>query len=336
MKRFFLSVFLMTVLAAGAFSQDSLDQRVAIVNYSKTENITRKQLDNTMEVLKRSGIDKSEQEVLEVMVEDVLLRQGAEKEGIQVSEAEVLSMVRKELGAEPNVPDDKIKEFIAQRMGVSWNVYADKIKTTMAMQSFVRKVKGTKLANIPAPTQDEIRRFYDENTKQFFLPKSVKLDHIYVDTRSLNTADAQKARERIDGYSKQIGSKSSEFDKLVEFSDDSASKYNNGRFGTIRIDDARQRKFMGDEFFDKVFAMKKGEISPVIKSTVGFHIVRVVDVMEPRLLDINEKLSEEQNVTVRDRISQYLTEKKKDVVFKDCVKELTNELKKKASIKYFL
>ena len=155
MKRFFLSVFLMTVLAAGAFSQDSLDQRVAIVNYSKTENITRKQLDNTMEVLKRSGIDKSEQEVLEVMVEDVLLRQGAEKEGIQVSEAEVLSMVRKELGAEPNVPDDKIKEFIAQRMGVSWNVYADKIKTTMAMQSFVRKVKGTKLANIPAPTQDE-------------------------------------------------------------------------------------------------------------------------------------------------------------------------------------
>ena len=55
---------------------------------------------------------------------------------------------------------------------------------------------------------------------------------------------------------------------------------------------------MGEEFFDTVFNLTKGTISSVIKSNVGYHIVRVVDVDEPRLLALGEKVSDEQNITV--------------------------------------
>ena len=336
MKKVLLSIFLILVLSAAVYSQESMDQRVAIVNLSKSEIISRKQLDQTIKVLQHAGINKSEQEVLEVMVEDLLLRQAAEKEGIQVSEAEILSAIRKEVGAGANVSAEQLKDFVEQRMNVSWTVYADRSKTTLAVQRYIRKVKGNKLANIPAPSDDEVKRFYDENTKQFFMPKRVTIDHIYVDTRGLNSAEQQKALERINGYSKQIGKSSSEFDKVVEFSDDSASKYNHGRFGTLRIDDTNRRKFMGEEFFDTVFNLTKGTISSVIKSNVGYHIVRVVDVDEPRLLALGEKVSDEQNITVKDTIVQYLTAKKQDTVFKECVREVTDDLKKKATIKYFL
>jgi parvulin-like peptidyl-prolyl isomerase len=336
MKRIFLSVFLMLVLCAAVYSQDSMDQRVAIVNLSKSEIISRKQLDQTIKVLQHAGVNKSEQEVLEVMVEDVLLRQAAEKEGIQVSEAEILSAIRKEVGAGANVTDEQLKDFVEQRMNVSWTVYSDRSKTTLAVQRYIRKVKGSKLANVPSPSDDEVKRFYDENTKQFFVPKRVTLDHIYVDTRGLNSVEQQKALERINGYSKQIGKSSAEFEKVVELSDDSASKYNHGRFGTLRIDDSNRRKFMGEDFFDTVFNMHKGDISSVIKSNVGYHIVRIVNTEEPRLLGLNEKVSDEQNVTVKDTIVQYLTAKKQDAIFKECVREVTDDLKKKATIKYFL
>lgn len=336
MKKILLSVFLMLALCAAVYSQDSMDQRVAIVNLSKSEIISRKQLDQTIKVLQHAGVNKSEQEVLEVMVEDVLLRQAAEKEGIQVSEAEVLSAIRKEVGAGANVSDEQLKDFVEQRMNVSWSVYADRSKTTLAVQRYIRKVKGSKLANIPAPSDEEVKRFYDENTKQFFMPKRVSLDHIYVDTRGLNSVEQQKALERINGYSKQIGKSSAEFDKLVELSDDSASKYNHGRFGTLRIDDSNRRKFMGEDFFDTVFNLRQGDISPVIKSNVGYHIVRVVSVNEPQLLEMTDKVSDEQNITVKDTIVQYLTARKQDTLFKESVREVTDDLKKKATIKYFL
>ena len=336
MKKILLTIFLMLLLSAAVYSQESMDQRVAIVNLSKSEIISRKQLNQTIKVLQSAGVNKSEQEVLEVMVEDVLLRQAAEKEGIQVAEAEILSAIRKEVGAGANVTDEQLKDFVEQQMKVSWTVYSDRSKTTLAVQRYIRKVKGNKLANIPAPSDDEIKRFYDENTKQFFMPKRVTIDHIYVDTRGLNAAEQKKAQERINGYSKQIGKRSAEFDKLVELSDDSASKYNKGRFGTLRIDDSNRKKFMGDEFFDAVFNLSNGAISPVIKSNVGYHIVRVVSVDTPRLLTWGEKVSDDQNITVKDTIVQYLTAKKQDTVFKECVREVTNDLKKKATVKYFL
>lgn len=337
MKKFLLAFFLTLVCLGDGFAQESLDSKVAIVNLTKPEIISRKQLDQTVKLLQATGINKSEQEILEVMIDDVLLKQGTEKEGINISEAEIISALRKEVGASGQAAtDDQLKQFVEQRMQVSWNVYADRSKTTLGIQRYIRKVKGSKLSNIPAPSQPEIQRFYDSNSKQFFVPKTVTLDHIYVDTRSLTADEKAKALERIKEYSTKIKKDSKEFDKYVEFSDDSASKYNNGRFGTLRIDDVNRKKFMGEDFFTAVFAMNKGDISSVITSNVGYHIVRVADVSEPRLLGIHEKISENQKLTVSDTIKQYLTAQKQDMIFKECVKEVTEDLRKKADIKYFL
>lgn len=337
MKKFLLAILLALLCLGDVCAQESLDSKVAIVNLIKPEIISRKQLDQTVRVLKANGINKSEQEILEVMIDDVLLKQGTEKEGIKITDAEIISALRKEVGAsEKAASDDQLKQFVEQRMQVSWDVYADRSRTTLGIQRYIRKVKGSKLANIPTPSQPEIQRFYDSNSKQFFIPKTVTLDHIYVDTRSLSADEKKKALERINGYSSKISKNSKEFDKLVEFTDDSASKYNNGRFGTLRIDDASRRKFMGEEFFNAVFAMNKGDISSVITSNVGYHIVRVADVSEPRLLGIHEKVAENQKLTVSDTIKQYLTAQKQEMIFKECVKEATDDLRKKADIKYFL
>ncbi|MCQ2604234.1 MAG: peptidyl-prolyl cis-trans isomerase [Spirochaetia bacterium] len=335
MKKIFLS-FVMFVACFCAFGQDAMDSKVAIVNLGKPEIISRKQLDQTMKLLRANNINKSEQEVLEVMIEDCLLKQGAAQEGVTVTEAEVLSAIRKEVGADASVTDDQLKDAIQKQVRVSWETYLSKSQETLAIQKYIRKVKATKLSNVPAPTANEVQRFYDENSKQFFVPRTVSLDHIYVDTRSLNDAEKAKAKTRIEGYSAQLKKAPKDFDKLVELSDDSSSKYSHGEFGTLRIDDAKRRNFLGDSFFDSVFALKKGDISSVLTSNVGYHIVRVTETTEPRLLTLNETVSPNSKATVRDSVISYLTMQNQENVFKECVKELTAELKRKADIKYFL
>lgn len=320
------------------FAQEIIDQRAATVNLIKPEIISKKQLDQTVEILKQNGINKSEMEVLETMVGDVLLKQGAEREKIRVTDVEVINSIRKQVGnAAAGMTDQQLKEIISRETGVPWERYLEKTKETMQLQKYVQKVKSSKLSNIPNPAAAEIKKFYDENTRQFFVAKTVKFDHIFVDLRMLpSKEDIDKAKQRALSYEKELKSGAKTFDQLVENSDDATSKYNKGNFGYLRIDDLQRKKLLGDEFFDAVFALKAGQISGVIKSNMGYHIVRMNEVIEPRILELNDKINPELNVTVKDRIEDFLLMRKQEEVFRQSVEELVNDLKKEAEIKYFI
>ena len=337
MKKYFI-LFLLVFTAALLFSQEIIDQRAATVNLIKPEIISRKQLLQTVELLKQNGINKSDQEILETMIGDVLLRQGAEREKIKVTDAEVLNAIRKQIGSSASgMTDQQLKDIVRRETGVTWEKYAEKSMETIQLQKYIQKVKSSKMSNIPPPSQMEIRKFYDENSRQFFVAKTVKFDHVFIDIRMLSSKeDNDKARERALGYEKDLKNGTRTFDQLVENSDDSTSKYNKGNFGYLRIDDIQRKKLLGDDFYDSVFSLKQGQISNVIKSNMGYHIIRMNLVLEPRVLDIEDKINPDADITVKQRIENFLLIKKQEELFKESVEELVNDLKKQAEIKYYL
>ncbi len=337
MKKY-LSILIFLLIASSVFCQDLIDQRAATVNLTKPEIISRKKLDQTVEILKRNGIDKSHREVLETMVGDILLQQGAERAGITVSDKDVLKLIRQQIGnAAVNMSDSQIKDFVRKQTGVSWDRYSKKSKETIQLQKYVNKAKSDKLSNIPRPTEKEIQKFYDENSTKFSIPKTVRFDHIFVDTRMLSKPeDMEKATNRAESYLKDLRSGSKTFDQLVENSDDSTSKYNKGDFGYLRINDLPRKKLLGEHFFDSVFELKKNQVSDVIKSNMGYHIVRLKEIINPHVLKINEKINPATDKTVRNRIEDYLMMKTQEQLFKESVQELVEELEDEAEIKYFL
>ncbi len=336
MKKIIALLFI-SLFATVLYSQELIDQRAATVNLTKPEIISKKQLSQTVELLKQNGIDKPDSEILETMIGDVLLKQGAEREKIKISDAEVINAIRKQIGNQASgMTDQQLKDVVRRQTGIPWEKYSEKSKETIQLQKYVQKVKSAKMNNIPNPSSEEIKKFYDENSRQFFIAKTVKFDHIFIDTRMLSgKEDNDKARERALGYEKDLKSGLKSFDQLVENSDDSSSKYNKGSFGYLRIDDIQRKKLLGDEFFDSVFSLKKGQLSGVIKSNMGFHIVRMNDVLEPRVLDIDDRINPEGETTVRQRIESFLILRKQEVLFKESVEELVNDLKKEAEIKYY-
>ena len=337
MKKY-LSIFIFLLISGSVFAQDLIDQRAATVNLTKPEIISRKKLDQTVELLKRNGIDKTHREVLETMVGDILLQQGAERAGISVSDKDVLNMIRKQIGnASSGMSDSQLKDLVRKQTGVSWDKYSQKSRETIQLQKYVNKEKSKKLSNIPKPAEQEIQKFYDENSTKFSVPKTLRFDHIFIDTRMLSKpADMDKATERADSYLKELRSGNKNFNELVQNSDDTASKYQNGDFGYLRINDLPRKKLLGDHFFDSVFSLKKDQISGVVKSNMGYHIIRVTEIIEPHILKINERINPSVDKTVKQRIEEFLMLKKQEELFKESVEELVNDLEAEAEIKYFL
>ena len=92
--------------------------------------------------------------------------------------------------------------------------------------------------------------------------------------------------------------------------------------------------YMGENFFDKVFELDAGEVSGVIESLAGYHIVKVSVHNEAKILGIDEKTSPTESTTVRDYITSYLYQEKANEVYQQAFVSLVADLKSQASIKY--
>ena len=92
--------------------------------------------------------------------------------------------------------------------------------------------------------------------------------------------------------------------------------------------------YMGENFFNKVFELDAGDVSGVIESLAGYHIVKVSVHNDARILEIDDKTSPTETTTVRDYITSYLYQEKANEVYQEAFIALISDLKSQASIKY--
>jgi peptidyl-prolyl cis-trans isomerase C len=123
-------------------------------------------------------------------------------------------------------------------------------------------------------TDQDARKFYDDNPTQFDVPETVRASHILMLTRDPQTgavlpADQQAAkRKRLEELLKRARA-GEDFAKLAtEFSEDSVSR---GRGGEYQF----PRGKMVPEFEAAAFSMKTNEISDIITSKYGYHIIKL-------------------------------------------------------------
>ena len=105
-------------------------------------------------------------------------------------------------------------------------------------------------------TDDEARKMYEEN-KPLFRTETVRVSHIMVRTE----AEAEAILKDL-----QAGKDFAEMAKAK--SQDAGSAEKGGDLGELRRGQAAQ------EFEDEAFRLKEGELSPVIKTQYGYHILK--------------------------------------------------------------
>lgn len=193
----------------------------------------------------------------------------------------------------------------------------DKLRSDARVDLSVNKLMAAEVATLPGPSDAEAKEFYDKNPDKFKENESVRASHILV--RADEKADAatkKKARTEIDAVLKQAKG-GADFGKLAqEHSQDSSASQGGdlGYFGKGQMVPA----------FDKAaFELAPGQISGVVTTQFGYHIIKVIDHKAGRTIPFEEAQA---------KIKDYLTGQKKQ----EHADAFIDGLKKKAKIEVLI
>lgn len=177
---------------------------------------------------------------------------------------------------------EKLVMAEAQKQGIDKSELVTKQVEDMKRKLTVRTFLDIKTAD--SITEADIKKEYDAMVAANKDDKEVHARHILVPSE----AEAKEARKQIDS------GKSFE-DVAKSLSKDPGSAKNGGDLGYFTKDK------MVPEFANAAFAMKKGEISAPVKSSFGWHIIKVEDVRSIKAPEFKE---------VKDQLKMKLQDKK--------------------------
>ncbi len=126
--------------------------------------------------------------------------------------------------------------------------------------------------------EQDVRSYYEQNAARLSGPEERRASHILISAaKDASAAERQKARERAQELLAQARKAPDSFAQLArKHSQDPGSAPNGGDL------DFFPRGAMVKPFEEAAFALKKGEISEVVESDFGFHVIRVTDIKAPK------------------------------------------------------
>lgn len=164
-------------------------------------------------------------------------------------------------------------------------------------------------------TPADLRGYYDQHREQYRVPEQVKVSHILIKTPlpgpdgKVDEKGLAEAQRRAEDLLSKVKSGSNFEDLAKKYSEDPGSAKQGGSLGWIG------RGQTVPEFEKTAFSLPKGKISELVKSSYGFHIIRVDDKQEAHVKSLDEVKSEIEPV-VKHQMVQQLAQKKADDLLK--------------------
>lgn len=194
------------------------------------------------------------------------------------------------------------------------NYTEDVIKAQIKMAKSIQKLIEKDVISTISIPDEELKAYYDSHPDEFKHPERIRASHILVKVdQNATEADKKNARKKIDGILAKL-KKKEDFAKLAEEnSDDPGSSKHGGDLGFFTHGQ------MVKPFEDAAFALKPGEISKVVETQFGYHIIRLE----------NKEPAYTQNF---DEAKDGLQQKLKQEKISEAVRNYIESLKKKGKV----
>ncbi|MDR2468432.1 MAG: peptidyl-prolyl cis-trans isomerase [Spirochaetaceae bacterium] len=343
MKQFFTGCIILFITGY-LFGQNDL-QTVATVRLTKTEPITVKQLKNEVDSIEkmtgRSLTVAERREVLDSMINQRLALQGAERDRISVSDAEVNQQMNEfrgqlsgQLGRAPS--DSEFADAVKQQTGMDMPAFRDRYKRQLIMQKYLLDKKGDVFKALKPPTEAEVKAFYTKNSSEFVQPETVEFAALMVPYKT----DSEKASARNDANKllREINNSAMSFDEKVL----------QGRTPNMAYKSAtgqlmpRNAPNMPDDFIETAFKLEQGKVSGLLDVSTGplhgFFIIKVTGKYPQKILNMDDIILnvppelqmqlQGRPLTVRMFIQANLTQKKQQDALAKAQEELVADLRK--------
>lgn len=211
--------------------------------------------------------------LLDNRVNELLLVQAAARDtAIKLSDEQVSVEVQREIDARKRqFGGDAQFNAALQNSGMTLedlrNMLAGDIRTRMLMREYIGKIGRERKP--PPVTEEDIKKYFEENRAEFGQrPATISFVQVVVSPKASDSARAT-ARAKLEEALKEIRA-GAEFETVAKkYSDDPASKDRGGDLGWFRSG------AMVREFDQMAFALAPGQVSPIIETSYGFHIIKV-------------------------------------------------------------
>ena len=274
-------VILGFLLATGSFSaiQAQTKKVVAdkIVGQVGDKIILRSDIQNTIADIKRQsqGQDNpnipSECQVLESqLIRKALLLQ-AQKDSITVGDDEIEAELDNRI--RQTIQQYGSKDILEEIAGKTVYQLKDDFREAFREQKLADQMQR-KIVDAIKITPTEVKAYYNKIPKDSlpFYESEIEVSQIVVYPKANKDVEDYVSKQMYD-YKKQaeaLGAK--KFEQLAKnYSEDPAVKENGGQYTLNRND-----KFWDPAFLSGAFRLKEGQISPVIKSKFGLHIIMMI------------------------------------------------------------
>jgi len=221
---------------------------------------------------------------------------------------------------------DLKRQQLQQGLAVSDFVLDSERETLSALQSQVRSFRyhaldADALDEPVEVSEEELLAYYEEHRDNYQRPEQVRLEYVIVDRQEMagqvevdeealrqewqnrgRDADRrvshimashngertrEEAVERLEAVRQRLA-EGDDFEALaLEYSDDPASAEQGGDLGVI------SRGFFGDAFDDAAFALAPGQVSGIVETSSGLHLIKVTGLDQPSFEEMRDDLARE-------------------------------------------
>jgi len=258
--------------------------------------ITRAQVDKLaqrMAAAQKSSVDAMKQEALQSLIDIEVIAQQAKVEKIDASAAEVDQRVNELKNRYPT--PEAFQQALAGNHATEAELRRDLGRTVLVQKVLDKHVTVTLPPNA-------VEEFYKANPDKFQHPAEIRISHIFF--KAPPEGDP-KVKERATEALARV-KKGEDFGKLAsELSDDPGSKDKGGDLGFLAADG------LVKEIAAAASSLKPGEVSGVVQSKFGYHIIKVTDTRPAGvtpLADVKSDLQSFLEDQERDKLQQAYVE----------------------------
>lgn len=242
---------------------------------------------------------------LDQLITYTLLQQETKARGIAVTDAEVNSRVAE---MRKQFPDEATFRRALKERGMT----VERLRIDARVDLVITRMMEREVAGLTPATDEQARDFYQKNPDKFQQPEAVRASHILFPTQNADAATKQQVRAQAEAVLKEAKG-GADFGQLARTHSKDGSAAQGGDLGFF------PRGQMVPAFEQAAFNLKPGEISGIVESQFGYHIIKLTERRGAATVPYEE---------VADRIKQFLTEQQKQ----QRAEAFVQALKKKARI----
>jgi peptidyl-prolyl cis-trans isomerase D len=240
-------------------------------------------------------------------VSDAAIRQEFDKQNTKVKfEYAVLKGDDIKKGLHPTV--EELKAFYGSHQKSYANSNPEKRQIKYAM------LDTAKIASAVQVTHDELQAYYNQHRDQYRVAEQAKVSHILIKTPlpgpdgKVDENGVAEAQRRAEDLLKQLKGGAKFEDLAKKYSEDPGSAKEGGSLGWI----GKGRTV--PEFEKVAFSLPKGQISDLVKSSYGFHIIRVDDRQDAKMKTLDEVTGEIEPILKQQKAQQMAQKQAEDLV----------------------